>query len=122
MYHDPNSVLSPKDRVKSVEVVFDKGPVEGSWSVAEIEWENSTRIGIRYNGDSISHKGLPQSRGNPAWFIVPEELAPAVLEAAKEFGRSERDSLAEGYRRMAADRDRESEAGEWIEGVIGDAY
>ena len=31
MYHDPKTVLSPKERIKSVEVVFDKGPVDFSW-------------------------------------------------------------------------------------------
>jgi hypothetical protein len=120
MYHDPKTVLSPKDRVKSVEVVFDKGPVEDSWSVAQIEWDGSPVVGIRWNGDSNSHKGLPQARGNPAWFIVPGELADAVLKAAKESGRIGQERLAEGYRQMAADRARETEADEWTEALIGD--
>lgn len=120
MYHDPKTVLSPKDRVKSVEVVFDKGPVEYSWSVAQIEWDGSPVVGIRWNGDAKSHKGLPQARGNPAWFIVPRELADAVLKAAKESGRIGQEKLAEGYRAMAADRERETEAEEWTEALIGD--
>ena len=122
MYHDPRTVLSPKNKVKAVEVVVDLGPVDGSWSVAEIDWEDSRAVGIRYNGDSNSNKGLPQARGNPAWFIVPAELGSAVLVAAKEFSRKQEASLADGYRRMAADRERESEASEWIEGLICDAY
>ena len=122
MYHDPSTVLSPKDRVKAVDVVFDKGPVDGSWSVAEIDWDDSRAVGIRYNGDSTSHKGLPQARGNPAWFIVPKELESAVLAAAKEISRAKAASLVDGYRMMAADREREAEAEEWIEGLIGDAY
>lgn len=122
MYHDPSTVLSPKDRVKAVDVVFDLGPVDGSWSVAEIDWEDSTAVGIRYNGDSTSTKGSPQARGNPAWFIVPKELESAVLTAAKEISRARSASLAEGYRMMAADREREAEADEWIEGLVGDGY
>lgn len=122
MYHDPSTVLSPKDRVKAVDVVFDMGPVDGSWSVAEIDWEDSTAVGIRYNGDSNSTKGSPQARGNPAWFIVPKELESAVLAAAKEISQAKSASLAEGYRMMAADRQREAEADEWIEGLVGDGY
>ncbi len=120
MYHDPKTVLSPKDRVKSVEVIFYKSPVYHSWSVAQIEWDGSPVVGIRWNGDSSSHKGLPQARGNPAWFIVPEELAGAVLNAAQEWSQKKQKDLAEGYRQMAADRERETEAEEWTEALIGD--
>lgn len=123
MYHDPSTVLSPKDRVKSVDVIYDTGPTdEGSWSVAQLEWDNSKAVGIRWNGDSNSSKGLPQARGNPAWFIVPQELEEAVLKAAREANRMRRSELEEGYRMMAADRDRECEAEDWTEGLIGDAY
>jgi hypothetical protein len=120
VYHDPNGVFSPKDRVKSVEVIYDAGPVEGSWSVAQLVWDDSTRVGIRWNGDANSHKGNPQARGNPAWFIVPAELESAVLAAAKETRAVKRASLEEGYRQMAADREREREAEEWTEALIGD--
>jgi hypothetical protein len=122
MYHDPKTVLSPKDRVKSVNVVFDKGPVPRSWSVAEIQWDDQTAIGIRYNGDSESTKGLPQARGNPAWFIVPDELKSHVLAAAERLRQEEGASLVAGYQMMAADREREAEADEWIEGLVGDGY
>lgn len=122
MYQDPGKVLSPKNRVRSVKVIFDKGPVDGSWSVAEIDWDDSKAVGIRYNGDSNSHIGLPQSRGNPAWFVLPSELGSAVLAAARDLNKAKRASLEDGYRMMAADREREEEAGEWTEGLIGDAY
>jgi hypothetical protein len=120
VYHDPKTVLSPKDRVKSVEVVYDKGPVDQSWSVAQIEWDGSPAIGIRWNGDSGNSKGTPQSRGNPAWFIVPSELADVLLNAARERSRAKQNNLAEGYRQMASDRAREIEAGDWTEALIGD--
>ena len=122
MYHDPKAVLSPKGRVKGVKVIFDKGPVPKSWSVAEIEWDGQKAIGIRYNGDSESTKGLPQARGNPAWFIVPDEIKSEVLAAAEKLRQAESASLADGYRMMAADREREEEADEWIEGLLGDGY
>ena len=122
MYHDPKTVLSPKDRVKSVEVVFDAGPVDASWSVARLNWDDSPVVGIRWNGDQTSTKGLPQARGNPAWFILPEDIADAVLDKAKELKRKEAESLLDGYRQMAADQEQEAEAEEWTEGLIGDAY
>jgi hypothetical protein len=122
MYHDPKSVLSPKDKVKSVEVVYDAGPVEGSWSLAQIQWGGSSAVGIRWNGDSVSTKGLPQTRGNPTWFVVPREIEGAVLRAAQELSQAERKNLLDGYRQMAADQEQETEAEEWSEGLIGDAY
>jgi hypothetical protein len=122
VYHDPHTVLSPKGRVKSVDVVFDEGPVPGSWSVAEIDWDGDKAVGIRYNGDSESSTGLPQARGNPAWFIVPRELKSAILDAARKLSRARNASLVEGYRQMVADREREAEAEEWTEGLIVDAY
>jgi hypothetical protein len=120
MYHDPNTVLSPKHMVKSVEVIYDAGPVERSWSVARLKWGDSPAVGIRWNGDSANSTGTPQARGNPVWFIVPEELEGAVLNAAHEWSRAKQNDLAEGYRLMAADREREAEAEEWTEALVGD--
>ena len=120
MYHDPKSVLSPKDKVKSVEVVYDAGPVEGSWSLAQIQWGGSSAVGIRWNGDSVSTKGLPQTRGNPTWFVVPRELEGAVLRAAQELRQAEKKNLLDGYRQMAADLEREQEAEEWAEQLLLD--
>jgi hypothetical protein len=122
MYHDPKTVLSPREMVKSVEIAYDAGPVPGSWSVAKLTWGDSPAVGIRWNGDDRSSKGLPQTRGNPTWFIVPDELADTVLAAAREKARSKQDALLEGYRLMAADEEQEAEAEEWTEGLIGDAY
>jgi len=120
MYHDPSTVLSPKHMVKSVEVVYDSGPVESSWSVARLKWGEKPAIGIRWNGDSTSGKGMPQAFGNQAWFIVPQELEEAILSAALEKNQAEESALAEGYRLMAADRERETEAEEWTEALVGD--
>jgi hypothetical protein len=51
---------------------------------------------------------------------VPPELEDAVLRAAEQSKRNAQTSLAEGYRQMAADRTREAEAEEWVEGLVGD--
>ena len=40
MYHDPKTVLSPK-KVKSVEVIFDAGPVDVKLVRRALEWDDS---------------------------------------------------------------------------------
>ena len=122
-YVSPNSVLSPKGRIRNVEVLFDRGPAAGdsSWSAAEVEFDGRPRIGIRWNGSPDHGVGNPQSRGNATWFILPDELTDAVRVALSHVGKSEEDALAAGYAAMAADSDREREAKEWVEGLIGDA-
>ncbi|HXB22310.1 MAG TPA: hypothetical protein VNV88_13055 [Candidatus Solibacter sp.] len=120
-YVDPKTVLSPKGSVSDVQVIFNVGPVEGSWSVAKLVWQGESAVGIRWNGDEKRKTGTPQSRGNPTWFIVPWELAPRVLEEAERLASQANQNLAAGYRDMAADNEREAEAEEWCEGLIGDA-
>lgn len=47
---------------------------------------------------------------------------PADQEtAAPVAGRESLDAMAQGYRQMAADREQELEAEEWVEGLIHDA-
>lgn len=120
-YIDPKTVLSPKDSVSNVEVIFNTGPMPFSWSVVKLLWKGKQAIGIRYNGEENKGKGNPQSRGNPTWFIVPPELENQVLEAAENLAKQTSQSLAAAYREMAKDQERESEAEEWCEGLIGNA-
>jgi hypothetical protein len=40
--------------------------------------------------------------------------------AAHDNSPTSQSDLAEGYRQMAADREREAEAEEWVEALIGD--
>ena len=35
-------------------------------------------LAVRWNGKGGDKLGSPQSRGRPTWFIVPEELEPAI--------------------------------------------
>jgi|GEM_PF-448755 len=121
-YTNPSTVISPKDRVSDVQVVFDKGPKEGSWSIAKLKFDGSEAVGIRWNGEvSKPGVGTPSSRSNPTWFILPSEIADAMVETAKSLSKDEHRTLLDGYRAMAADTEREAEAMEWSEALIGDA-
>jgi len=121
-YTNPATVKSPKDRVKDVEVVFDKGPKEGSWSLAKLKFDGEDAVGIRWNGEvSKPGVGTPSSRSNPTWFIVPNEIADVLVETAKNLSKNEHKTLLEGYRAMAADTEREAKAMAWSEALLGDA-
>jgi hypothetical protein len=106
-YVEPASVLSPKSSVRSVDVIYTtKNGGYGGWSVARIGWENTESVGIRWNGsDDTPGIGSPQSRGNPTWFILPEELHDVVLAKVEDLAVSAPGGLLDQYR----------------EGLIGDA-
>ena len=125
MYIDPKTVISPKSKVDkdSLEVIFDTGPIDYSWSVARLRYADKLRLGIRWNGDETESKmGVPTATAHPVWFILPEEIAEAVRARVEELRLKEEASLLDEYRQMAADQEREAEALEWVEGLIGDAY
>ena len=120
-YTNPSTVRSPKKLVSEVKVIFDKGPTENSWSIAKLKWDKRDAVGIRWNGElSTPGVGTPSSRANPTWFIVPAEIADVVVETAKSLSRCEHKTLSKGYRDMAADTEREAEALEWSEALLGD--
>ena len=118
-YVEPATVWAPKAAIRSVEVLYNRGP--GEWSVARVVWEGREKIGIRWNGDNGPGIGNPQSRGNATWFILPDELEEAILSKIEDLAMSGPGGLLEGYSAMAADANREREAEEWSEGLIGDA-
>jgi hypothetical protein len=118
-YVDPATVLSPKNAVTSIEVLYDGG--QGSWSAARLGWCGKEKLGIRWNGDEGSGIGNPQSRGNPTWFVIPDELASVVLDRIEEISNQLEGSILSRYREMAQDEEHEAEAREWSEGLIGDA-
>ena len=119
-YIAPETVQSPKGRVKNIDVIYDAGPSAASWSIAKLQWDEKDAIGIRWNGDEDHLVGTPQSRGKATWFIVPKEIADAVVSAARTLDQQKSDSLLAGYRDMAADYEREAEAEAWSEALIGD--
>jgi hypothetical protein len=121
-YIDPCTVISPKKRIEDLRIVYDSGPTEVSWAVAEFIWDSKERVGIRWNGEPDDDGvGTPQARGVPTWFVLPVELAPQVLHRARELASGNEALLTASYREMASDREREAEAEEWTEGLIGDA-
>jgi hypothetical protein len=119
-YIDPSSVVAPRASLRSIDVLYNTGP--GGWSAASVVWENARRIGIRWNGASSGPGvGNPQSRGNATWFIIPEALEQAVMEKLEELSIGGPGGLMERYEEMANDKQREREAEEWSEGLIGDS-
>ncbi len=120
-YVDPNTVQSPRGLVEDIHVVYDKGPTELSWSIAQLMWNKQPAVGIRWNGDvDKPGSGQPQSRGNATWFIVPDEIAPMVLEATKRLDASKEQAILRGYEEMALDVEGEREAFDWIEAHVGE--
>jgi hypothetical protein len=119
-YISPETVQSPKGRVADIDVLYDKGPSPQSWSIAKLKWDGMDAVGIRWNGDSDHLVGTPQSRGKATWFIVPPEIVDTVVRAAAALKEEKNDVLLAGYRDMAADVERENEAAEWSEAMIGD--
>jgi hypothetical protein len=123
MYIDPETVTSPKNKVRNVRVLFDRGPVDYSWSLARLVYRDEEHIGIRWNGDDKdSKKGVPLANAHPVWFILPKEIEEAVESTIHKLKEKHEAELLEGYRQLAADEGQEAEAEEWSEGLIGDAY
>ena len=118
-YVKPEEVLSPKDRVKGVlEVIYDPG--ENQMSVARIVWDKDPAIAVRWNGSDERPLGNPASHGQPTWFVVDDYPADSIELAARQEAQKAPHGLAARYREMAQDIDREREATEWVEGLIGD--
>ncbi len=125
MYHDPSTVLSPKDRVKSVEVIYDVrdqsmgvGRSLSSSGTTKLQWESDgmeTRRVAR-----VCRKHVETRLG----LSVPDEIRDAVLRAAQGIGQKQQKDLADGYKLMAADRERESWKQEGLDRRAdrGDAY
>jgi hypothetical protein len=66
--------------------------------------------------------GVPTATAHPVWFILPDDISGAVCDLVEGLKQKEEAALLESYRQMAADHEREAEAEEWVEGLIGDAY
>jgi hypothetical protein len=116
-YCDPKTVQGPKKYVSNVRVVYDGG--QDHASVAQLDWEGEPGVAIRWNGNADEQPlGNPQSHGNPVWFLVPKEFEDAVLARARELAPET--TLDAGYRDMATDAERERDATEWSNALIGD--
>lgn len=78
----PKGHVSPKSLLSDLRVLYDGG--ENQWSLAELKWEGSSALGLRWNGGSKDPRfpgiGNPQSRGIPTWFILPDEIGEATIK------------------------------------------
>ena len=84
-YKNPKFINSPKGVVEVVEVIYD-GKDDPAYSLAIIKWENTYKLGIRWNiayseWDDYRKQngqdeciGNPQSRGIPTWFVLPDDM------------------------------------------------
>lgn len=119
-YITPEEVVSPRCSFGGlVEIIYSGG--ENEMSVARILWDDDERVACRWNGDNEHPKGNPLSRGQSTWFVIDHYAAPAVERAARAAAEQSPNSLISQYREMANDSEREREADEWSEGLIGDA-
>lgn len=92
-YRKPGQVLSPRDAISEVNVIFDGG--ENSISVAKVKWYDEYKLGIRWNvalrewDDSEKQNGkeclgMPTSTGHPVWFIIPDDFFDKESDIWKE--------------------------------------
>lgn len=83
---DPEKVLHPNARIKSLEVLLKAGDINeqgDSYAVALLKWDDEYRLAIRWNGDpnNPEDKGGPTSRGYPTWFVLPRAFHHWILAA-----------------------------------------
>ncbi len=119
-YVRPQDVVSPKNRCGGVIEIIHDGD-ENGMSVARILWDGDAVIAARWNGNDAQPLGNPVSTGHATWFVIGGYAAGQVEEAARRAAEKSPNSLVSRYREMANDVEREREAEEWSEGLIGDA-
>jgi hypothetical protein len=90
-HHLPQTVLSPRDCVSNVQIIYDGGALPGEYAVARLDWNGQPTLGIRWNiaeretgnPDKVSGKitcmGEPNSRGYPTWFILPDAFLQNIM-------------------------------------------
>ncbi|WP_369715679.1 hypothetical protein [Leptotrichia alba] len=92
MYIRPEDVLSPRDKVKNLEIIINNDKED--YSIALLEYNGTECVGVRWNttNEEKDNIGTPQSRGIPTWFILPKEIAEVYLEKfLKEKEKKEND-------------------------------
>lgn len=95
-YFNPHDVLSPKEFIEIINILYDGGAE--SFSLARILWEGGEGYAIRWNvarrewddPDKINGTkdcvGMPSSHGYPVWFVLPlefDEFIPELLKKIK---------------------------------------
>ena len=81
IYTSPKDVLSPKDWISDLKVIYDGGAT--GFSIATMKWKNEQVLGIRWNlsmreysdpnkqNGVVPCHGMPMSYTHPVWFILP---------------------------------------------------
>lgn len=102
-YSAPADVISPRDFVRNVRVIFDGG--EESFSLAVLDWEGVTCFGIRWNvarrewddptkaNEERECVGMPSSRGYPVWFILPNQIADGSWNLADQISKFKKEHM-----------------------------
>lgn len=106
-YHPSQTVISPRDCVSHVQVIYDGGAIPGEYAVARLDWNGQPTMGIRWNiterelnnpakaNGTIPCVGEPNSRGYPTWFILPDTFLQNIL-ADGDVAGAIREYLEEG--------------------------
>jgi hypothetical protein len=86
---DPHTVMSPKGAISNLRVIhdgrtFEEGDPLAGWSCATFEWYGNPTTGLRWDGGEGQPSGMPQARGIPIWFVVPDPLAEIVAKTVNE--------------------------------------
>jgi hypothetical protein len=81
-YVPADEVLSPKANWTLVDVVLDRGSGKPAYAIGM--WDGRRRVGFRWNGDSKSPLGNPQSRGIATWIMLDTRLNDAVVEMVRK--------------------------------------
>jgi hypothetical protein len=91
----PEDAVYPLNRVSDLEIIYSTGEGEGEWSVARLTYDGIRgRVGVRWNGKP-NEPGYPNGRqAKPVWFIVPDELADAVMAETFNLRSARRRSAA----------------------------
>lgn len=94
-YINPADVISPKDLISNIEVLFDGG--SESFSIARLTWDGTDSCyAMRWNvsnrefdneqkaNGEIPCIGLPQSHGHATWFMLPEVIKGYIDDIIKQ--------------------------------------
>jgi hypothetical protein len=99
--------MSPKGAITNLKVIhdgraFEQGDPLAGWSCATFEWYGNSTAGLRWDGGEGQPSGMPQARGIPIWFVIPEPLAEIVEKAVSEL-RNGGTNTAKSLRRCVND-------------------
>jgi hypothetical protein len=70
------SINSPQSHVSGGPYNVVYKDIGDRWVIVAIDWDDTPRLAIRWFWDSM---GNPVSRAHPTWFVIPDTLAPPIL-------------------------------------------